>query len=235
MPRYFTEFVGTFFLVLTIGFVATGGAAMAAIAIGSVLMVMVYMGGPISGAHYNPAVTLGAFMRGKLPKADILPYMLAQVVGAFLASVVVLLITGKSFVPTPSPDAGAAGAMFVEALFTFALVMVVLNTATTRASQGNSYYGLAIGFTITAAAIAGGPISGGAFNPAVGLGPALVHAMNAKDSGGGGVAHVWLYIAGPIIGAVAAVAAFRFQHRSTGEFEPARQEVKLPSPPPGER
>jgi aquaporin Z len=233
MPRYLTEFLGTFFLVLTIGFAVTGGAGpMAALAIGSVLMVMVYMGGPISGAHYNPAVTLAVHMRGKLPKADILPYMLAQIVGAFLASVVVLLIAGRSFVPAPAPGPGAAGAMFVEALFTFALVMVVLNVATTRASQGNSYYGLAIGFTITAAAIAGGPISGGAFNPAVGIGPALVHALNPGEKSGG-IAHVWIYIAGPIIGAVAAAVAFRFQHRATGEFE--TQEVKVPAPPPGER
>ena len=227
MPRYLTEFLGTFFLVLSIALSIEVAGPNAALAIGSTLMVMVYMGGPISGAHYNPAVTLALHLRGKLPRADILPYMLAQFAGAILASLAGLAITGASFVPAPGPDASILAALLVEALFTLALVLVVLHTATTKASQGNSYYGLAIGFTITAAALAGGPISGGAYNPAVGLGPAVIHAIR-----GGGIAHVWLYIAGPLIGAAVAVALFRLQHRDSGEFE--QREVKLPAPPPGE-
>src|ERR1043165_287463 len=100
MRNYITELIGTFFLVFTIGLVIKGGKTdepfvLAPLAIGSVLMVMVYMGGHVSGAHYNPAVTLAVFMRGKLPASQVLPYWIAQLVGAILAAVMVYLILGK--------------------------------------------------------------------------------------------------------------------------------------------
>ena len=136
-------------------------------------MVMVYAGGHFSGGHYNPAVTLGVTLRGKLTWADAIPYMIAQVIGAVIAAGLVLFIKGNtSAIPPPSTPneyqmiAQALG----DFLFTFALVYVVLNVATAKGTAGNSFYGLAIGFTVMVGAFAVGPVSGGAFNPAVGVG-----------------------------------------------------------------
>ena len=211
MKNYLTEFIGTFFLVLTIGLTVVGGTEFAPLAIGAALMVMVYMGGHISGAHYNPAVTLAVFMRGKLEAGSVAPYILSQVAGAFLATVVVQLVLGSTFAPAPSPEATTMAALLVEILYTFALALVVLNVATADATSGNSFYGLAIGFTVAAGAFAGGPVSGGAFNPAVGTGPILAHAM----LGGGGVGDLWLYLVGPFTGGALAAIVFRLQHGSS--------------------
>ena len=207
MRNYLTEFIGTFFLVLTIGLTVMGGTTFAPLAIGAALMVMVYMGGHVSGAHYNPAVTLAVTLRGKLPAKELVPYMLSQVAGALAAALIARAIMGRTFAPTPAPTASMVGALLVELLFTFALCLVVLNAATSARTQGNSFYGLAIGFTVVVAAFAGGPISGGAFNPAVGLGPTIVDAI----SGGGSFQHLWLYLVGPFAGAVLAAMAFRLQ------------------------
>src|SRR4051812_37797138 len=97
MNKYLTELVGTFFLVLTIGLSVLGGTPMAPVAIGASLMVMVYMGGHVSGGHYNPAVTLAVLLRGKLQRGDVVPYMVAQVIGALAAAVVVYLVVGRTF------------------------------------------------------------------------------------------------------------------------------------------
>ena len=152
MSRYVTEFVGTFFLVLTIGLVVLDGTPMAPIAIGSVLMAMVYMGGHISGAHYNPAVSVAILIRGKMKARELAPYVTAQISGAILASLAVMLIVGDTFAPAPDPEAGLGVVLLCEGLFTFALSLVVLNVATDDATAGNSYYGLAIGFTVLAGA-----------------------------------------------------------------------------------
>ncbi|MEQ1854847.1 MAG: aquaporin [Longimicrobiales bacterium] len=205
MKRYVTELIGTFFLVFTIGMVSVAGSAGAPLAIGSVLMVMVYMGGHVSGAHYNPAVSVAVLLRGAMEKSDFVPYILAQLLGATLASAVVVVLTGSSFAPAPST--GPIQALVAEALVTFALALVVLNVATAESTKGNSYYGLAIGFTVLAGATAVGNFSGGAFNPAVGVGPIFIDAI----SGGGSIADVWLYIVGPVAGAAAAVPVFRLQ------------------------
>ena len=219
MRNYLTEFIGTFFLVLTIGLVIKGGKTdepfvLAPLAIGSALMVMVYMGGHVSGAHYNPAVTLAVYLRGKLPAKEIVPYWVAQLAGAVVAALAVYAILGKTFAPAPAAGIGAGRALIVEFLFTFALALVVLNVATTDATKGNSFYGLAIGFTVLAGAIAGGGISGGAFNPAVGVGPALVHAT-LGGAGGNALAPAWIYLVGPLAGGAAAAATFRIQHSAT--------------------
>ena len=208
MNKYLTELIGTFFLVLTIGLSVLSGSPHAALAIGSALMIMVYMGGHISGAHYNPAVSVAVLIRGKMDRKDFVPYVCAQILGAILAAVVVKVVMGDSLAVAPSPDASSASILLVEILFTYALALVVLNVATSSKTEGNSYYGLAIGFTITAAAIAGGGISGGAFNPAVGIGPTIVRAM----TGLGTWAHLWYYIVGPVIGGVLAAYTFKFQH-----------------------
>jgi aquaporin Z len=211
--KYLTEFIGTFFLVLTIGLVIKGGKmdepfVLAPLAIGSSLMIMVYMGGPISGAHYNPAVSLAVFLRGKLSSRDFIIYLIVQIFGAIVAALAVYAILGKTFAPAPAATTSVGRALLVEFLYTFALALVVLNTATSPEAAGNSYYGLAIGFTIVVGAIAGGGISGGAFNPAVGTGPILVNAM----LGGGTLANWWIYLVGPFAGGAAAAGVYHLQH-----------------------
>ncbi len=208
MSRYVTELVGTFFLVLTIGLTVMNGTPMAPIAIGSVLMVMVYMGGHISGAHYNPAVSVAILIRGKMKARDVFPYVLAQISGAILASLAVMVIAGDTFAPAPAPDAGLVAILLSEGLFTFALSLVVLNVATDDATAGNSYYGLAIGFTVLVGVFAVGATSGGVFNPAVGTGPILVDAL----AGDGAFGQLWIYWAGPLLGSIAAAGVYDLQH-----------------------
>ena len=207
MQKYLTEFIGTFFLVLTVGCtgIAAGPGVIAPLAIGSALMVMVYAGGHVSGGHYNPAVTLGVFLRGRCPAADVLPYMIAQVLGALAAALVAMFL--KSPESAATFRAGIAPGFVAEALFTFALVLVVLNVAVSARTTGNSYYGLAIGFTVMVGAFAGGAISGGAFNPAVGLGPMLVHGLLS----GGSFSAAWLYLVGPLVGGALAAVVFALQ------------------------
>ena len=208
MKRYLTEFIGTFFLVLTIGLTVITGHPFAGLAIGSALMVMVYLGGHVSGAHYNPAVSLALLMRGKLPAADFVPYVVAQIAGSLVAAVAVsAMMNGQTFAPAPGPGASAGAALLAEFLYTFALALVVLNVATSSKTTGNSYYGLAIGFTVAAGAYAAGPVSGGAFNPAVGIGPTIWHAMR----GPGTFSHLWLYLVGPLLGGAVAAMVFRVQ------------------------
>lgn len=202
MKRYVTELIGTFFLVFTIGM--SGNP----LAIGSVLMVMIYMGGHVSGAHYNPAVTVGVYLRGAMEKGDVIPYLAAQILGAWMAASTVYLITGSTFAPTPGAEYGAVEALICEVLVTFALVLVILNVATAKATEGNSYFGLAIGFTVMAGAYSVGPVSGGAFNPAVGIGPIIVDTL----AGDGSLANLWIYIVGPVLGALGAVPVFRLQN-----------------------
>ena len=200
MKNYITEFIGTFFLVLTIGL--TGDP----IAIGTMLMVMVYMGGHISGAHYNPAVSLAMIIRGLLSVKEAINYILAQLAGAILSALLVNWLGGTVMEIAPSDSASVLQILVVEAIFTFALVLVILNVATHPKTEGNSYYGLAIGFTIMAAAFAGGGISGGAYNPAVGIGPILVDAIMGD---GNTLSNLWYYLVGPIVGAISAAYVYK--------------------------
>jgi aquaporin Z len=205
--KLLTETIGTFFLVLTIGLVVIGEVPGAPLAIGSALMVMVYMGGHVSGAHYNPAVTLAVWARGAMRAGDVVPYWIAQLVGGFLGAAGTWAITWETFAPAPGATATVVGALLVELLFTFALALVVLHSATNPETKGNSFYGLAIGFTVAAGAYAGGGISGGAFNPAVGLGPILFQGLVE----GGTFANAWLYVVAPLVGAFVAAGVYRFQ------------------------
>jgi aquaporin Z len=212
MRNYLTECIGTFFLVLAVGLSTQQGSVLASfapIAIGASLMIMVYMGGHISGGHYNPSVTLAVWLRGKLPAREVIPYWISQLVGAVLAAYVVYAVLGKTYALAPGAGVGAGSAVLIEAVYAFALSIVVLNTATSPATAGNSYYGLAIGFTITVAAFCGGGISGGAFNPAVGSGPAIVSAITGM---GTGLAGLWIYIIGPLLGGAVAAGVYRVQN-----------------------
>ena len=200
MKNYITEFIGTFFLVLTIGL--TGDP----LAIGVMLMVMVYMGGHISGAHYNPAVSIAMILRGLLTTKEAINYILSQLAGAFLAAIFVQWVGGAIMEVGPSNTASVLQILSVEAIFTFALVLVILNVATNPKTEGNSYFGLAIGFTVMAGAFAGGGISGGAYNPAVGTGPILVDAIMGE---GNTLTNLWYYLVGPIVGAMVAAYVYK--------------------------
>lgn len=167
MKKCLTEFIGTFFLVMTVGMTAIepGAGAMAPLAIGSALMIMVYAGGHVSGGHYNPAVTLAVWLRGRCPASDVLPYWVSQILGSLLASLVVL-----TFKHNPTGDAMNMNqplGLLAEIIGTFALAYVVLNTATSKGTAGNSFYGLAIGFTVMTMAYGLGAISSGAALAAV--------------------------------------------------------------------
>jgi aquaporin Z len=213
MNRYATELIGTFFLVLTVALTVIGGTPLAPLAIGSALMVMVYMGGHVSGGHYNPAVTVAVRLRGAMEPSDFLPYILAQCLGAILAGFAAAHIMGDTLTVAPAADAGMVAVLLSEFLFTFALCLVVLNTATADETSGNSYFGLAIGFTVMIGAFSVGGVSGGAFNPAVGTGPILVDAL----IGGGGFGSLWIYWVAPVLGGVAAASVFSFQHPAAAD------------------
>jgi aquaporin Z len=201
MKKYIAEFIGTFFLVLTIGctVIGAGAGVIAPLAIGAALMVMVYAGGHISGGHFNPAVTLGVLIRGKVSAADAVPYILAQLAGAAVATVAVKFLRAGVAVTPMVPNVGPA--LLAEFLFTFALVYVVLNSATAQGTSGNSFYGLAIGMTVMTGAFAVGDISGGAFNPAVALGISML-GLSSWDN-------IWIYLVANFGAAIVAAIVFK--------------------------
>ena len=202
MKKYVVELVGMFFFVLVVGCTVIGGGAgpVAPLAIGSVLMVMIYAGGHVSGGHYNPAVTLGVTLRGRCSWAEAPIYMASQLFGSALAALVVKYLEVKAKAPTPMAlDLGPA--LLAEFLFTFALVWVVLNSATSKNTAGNSFYGLAIGFTVMVMAAAVSRISGGVFNPAVAVGTVVMHLVKG--------ANLWIHLVADFGGGVAAALAFK--------------------------
>ena len=162
-------------------------------------MVMIFAGGHISGAHYNPAVTLGVWIRGACTTLEASFYLVAQVIGAIVASLAAAFLFGHGSSPAAS-TVTATQVMLAEVLGTFALVYTVLNVATAPATAGNSFYGLAIGFTVFAQAVAVGKISGGAFNPAVAIGVALLGLANG--------ANLWIYWLSEFLGAGIAAVLF---------------------------
>ncbi len=183
LKKYLVEVIGTFFLVITVLCTAfTAQGILAPIAIASALMIMVYAGGHISGGHYNPAVSLAACIRGALSWKQIIPYFIAQLLGAALSVWIFYLLIGKTSVFYPA-DFSLKTLVISEFLFTFALCYVVLQTATTKNTAGNSYYGLAIGFTVLTGIIAIGPFCAAALNPAVALGVAMVGILSWKIFG----------------------------------------------------
>ena len=208
MKSYLTEAIGTFFLVFTIGLCVNEGVAVAPLAIGSALMVMVYAGGHISGGHYNPSVSFAAWIRGALPTRRLVPYWIAQFAGAVVAGVLIYKLTGSALHVAPAENVTWMKALTGEVIFSFALSYVVLNVATAKATEGNSYFGLAIGFTVMTGAFAIGGISGGAFNPAVGLGPAIIEVVLGRSP----TPMAWIYAAGPLLGAAGAAYTFKVQH-----------------------
>jgi len=176
------------------------------------------LGGHISGGHYNPAVTLAVAItrRGKISVLTAFIYICVQLLAAFVAALMSWAILDNTFHPSPGPGHSDVRATVAEAVWTFLLATVVLQCATTATQAGNSFFGLAIGFTVLAGAIGVGPISGGVFNPAVGTGPTIVDAINR---GSDALDDLWIYWVGPLLGGMIAGAVFWFTNYST-EFLP---------------
>jgi aquaporin Z len=196
MKTYVVEFLGTFFLVMGAALYGAVGASLS-------LMVMIYAGGHISGAHYNPAVTLSMLMRGKATLPNAVGYWVSQLAAAIVAAIIVSYVFGKQGMgECVSAPNGIVKAIVAELIGTFALAFVVLNVATTKGTAGNSFYGLAIGGTVLAMALTVGGFSGGAFNPAVGIGLSIQKTFCWQQ--------VWIYFVGPLAGGALAAIVFNY-------------------------
>lgn len=209
IAKLLTECVGTFFLLLTVLLAAdpVGGVGpLAPLAVGATLIAMIYMGGSISMAHYNPAVTLGFLVNGTIKPLPAAGYVVAQLVGAAAACAAFAVSGRTAWAPAPRADASPLAAWGAEILFTFALMLVILNVAASSKTRGNQFYGVAIGMAVIGGALCCGGLSGAAFNPAVGLAPNLLLK--------GAAAHTGLYGIAPCAGAVLAAIVFKLQHRS---------------------
>ena len=212
------EFIGMFMFMFTVGMATNkaGAGVLAPLAIGSVLMVMVFAGGHISGGHFNPAVSTAVFRRGRMTAGEYRAYMVTQFVAAIFAGLVVRIVGGHE---TAGNFAGAGRMLIAEFLFTFALCWVVLNVATARGTHGNSFYGLAIGFTVLVGAFAVGGISGAAFNPAIAVG-AMVTGLFKWGN-------IWIYLLADFLGGAAAAYVFLFllpAEKLSGDMEAASTE-----------
>ena len=210
------EFVGMFLFVFTVGMATNeaGAGALAPLAIGSILMVMVFAGGHVSGGHFNPAVSAAVFLRGRMAANELGAYVVTQFVAAVIAGLVVRYVGGRE---VNAVVASSGKMLLAEFIFTFALAWVVLHVATSRGTDGNSFYGLAIGFTVVAGAFAVGGISGGAFNPAIALGAMVTGLFEWSN--------IWIYFLADFLGAGAAAYAFLYvlpAEKQTGDVvEPA--------------
>jgi aquaporin Z len=209
------EFIGIFIFMFTVGTVTNkaGAGPLAPLAIGSILMVMVFAGGHVSGGHFNPAVSTAVFLRGRMRANEFAAYLVTQFVATALAGLLVRYVGGHE---KHALVASSGKMLIAEFIFTFALAWVVLNVATARGTEGNSFYGLAIGFTVVAGAFAVGGISGAAFNPAIALG-AMVSGLLKWGN-------IWIYLLADFVGAAAAAYAFLFVlpgEKAAGDIEAA--------------
>ena len=212
------EFIGIFIFMFTVGMATNkaGAGALAPLAIGSALMVMVFAGGHVSGGHFNPAVSAAVFLRGRMAANEFGAYLVTQFVAVVLAGLLVRYVGGRE---PHAAVASSAKMLIVEFIFTFALAWVVLHVATARGTQGNSYYGLAIGFTVVAGALAVGGISGGAFNPAIAVGAMVTGLLEWSN--------IWIYLIADFLGAAVAALAFLFVlpgEKEIGDIEAASTE-----------
>jgi len=197
-----TEFIGTFFLSLTICTAAVYGSAgdYAPFGIAATLMVMIYAGGHISGAHYNPAVTVSIYLRGACEKDEVLPYIASQVIAAVSAAIIVESLLFPDALSPEMADLGT-DAVVAELLFTFALAYVILNVATTESTSGNGYYGAAIALVVLAGAITVGSISLASFNPAVTSALIVSGKLALADS--------WMHFVPQFVGAIMATYVYK--------------------------
>lgn len=224
MAKLVMEFIGTFFLVLVVYLTVAQEQQEAGLAIGTVLAVMIFMGGHVSGGHYNPAVTVAVVMSGRNHKTKFAnggeldtnwkqlimmsgAYIGVQVFAGIIAAAIGFGLTGVQWGPSPGAKFGIGPAFGAEVFFTFALCLIVLNVATTDNNANNHFYGMAIGWLVFVGATSVGDISGAVFNPAVGTGITLMDVFLA-----GSMQHIWLYWLGPISGALLAAGVFRVQN-----------------------
>ncbi len=207
-PKFIAEAIGTFCLVfagtgaIIVNQVSGGQVTHVGVSLvfGLVVLAMIYAVGHISGAHMNPAVTLGFLSTGRLPRGELMSYLTAQIIGAILASAVLRFIFPAAATLGQTVPAGPWAQSFVlEAVMTFILMFVIMGVATDDRAEG-SIAGIAIGATIALEALFGGPISGASMNPARSFAPALLS---------GSFAHHWIYWTAPILGSVAGAKAYR--------------------------
>jgi MIP family channel proteins len=211
-PRVAAEAIGTFMLVA----IGPGAAAVdvwsnggvshvgVALAFGTVILAAVYALGHVSGAHLNPAVTTGFWISGRFPRADVVPYIGAQLVGASAAAVGIRAVLGGAITgATTVPAVGIARAFGVEIVLTFILMLVVMAVATDARVSG-PVAGLAVGATVAADALAAGPLTGASMNPARSFGPALAAGVWATQ---------WIYWLAPLAGAALAVVTYDYLRR----------------------
>ncbi len=203
MKKYIVEFIGTFFLVLTVVLTENNGLGnFAPLTIGSIFMAMFYAGSHISGGHFNPAVSLAVLIRGKIDRTDFLFYIASQIAGAAFSALIAVFLLQCSAKTEITPRSNEIiCALVAEFLGTFALVWVFLNVATARSTAGNSFAGLAIGFTILALNFGLKNVSGGIFNPAVAVGNLLAGTFFWKD--------LWIYWLASFLGAAGAATIFQ--------------------------
>ena len=213
MKKYLVEFIGTFFLVTT--FALTNGSFLAPVAVGSVFAALIYMGFSISGAHYNPATTIAMLVLKKISVKDSAIYILAQLIASFAGAFCYFLVWGRNMgIPRPNMEINIIKPLFVETIFTFILVLIFL-FVTEKKNIGNNYYGLAIGLTLIGIGIASANISGGAFNPAIALGPMVVDKVFGSCTCTP-FEYGWIYLTGPFVGGI--IAALTFKILSTEEL-----------------
>jgi aquaporin NIP len=208
MKKYVAEIIGTFALVFcgtgaiiinqeTAGVVTHPGIAFT---FGLVVMVMIYALGPISGAHFNPAVTIAFTVAKKFPVKEVIPFIISQSVGAFLASVILhFLFPTNEFLGATMPAGSAQQSFVLELLLTFFLMLVIVHVATGSKEQG-MFAGLAIGSTVLLEAMFAGPICGASMNPIRSLAPALVS---------GHTENLWVYLLAPTLGAIIAIGIWK--------------------------
>lgn len=199
---FYCEFFGAMMLTMVVQLSVGLGQPLAALAIGSILMCMVFTYGHLSGGHYNPAVSLAVMIRGKISITTFFGYLLSQVIGGICGSGIGEFALDKYDLVSAIPkyvDGDDGVAFLLEFIFTFTLATTVLNTATTVSAGENSFYGLAIGFVIMCGAISVGDITGAVFNPAVGTGLLLIAAEGRG---------LWLYWVAPMLGGFTAGVMF---------------------------
>ncbi len=207
MKNYIMEFTGTMFWVLVLGF--SGNP----LAVGIIIVALIYVGENISGAHYNPAVTLAAWFRGKIESKYVWGYWVSQFLGAFAAAFIYYIIQEKSFYPSPAEGVELWKCMLLELLFTFVICMAALAFMSKRTSQKNYAYGIAIGSAVAAGIFSVGPITGGVFNPAVYLGPMLMDSF----TGGSSIQFILLYLVGPFGGGALAALVYGLINQEEAE------------------
>jgi aquaporin Z len=216
--KLIVEAVGMFMFIFTVGMATDrlGAGPLAPLAIGGALMVLVFAGGHISGGHFNPAVSAAVFARGRMLPNEFGAYVAVQIVAALLGGLMVRVVGGHE---PQLPTVGVGRMLLAEFFFTFTLAWVVLNVATARGTHGNSFYGLAIGFTVAVGAFAVGGISGAAFNPAIAMGAMVTGLLKWSN--------IWIYLLADFAGGVAAAYTFLYvlpAEKVAGDVEAAATE-----------